>query len=384
MFFGDSLTDTGNYPEPENLRNPQLKNFNLYVPITNPVPMQYYGKNGYPSLSFLQKSIPHQGLIDGEPKALFSINWPLYLASDLKKNELVSWYQYVSNGTGKSISLNYAWASAIANGNAGCFHDDGSLFAGECSEYSLLGNREKYVKHTENNDSFDKSTDYEYEDLQIPNLAEQIELYYQETDSSQRSNAKVFIFIGGNDISNFLKSKLIRMVIEPSSFFDTTIESKMNKVADSVLRAVTKIRIQTPSAKIYILTLPKFSNLYAGHSYQSIPLIGGKIVSSLNYAVSSYNNALKSRFSGLKNIQVIDSGEYLDNVARTPLYKSSVEKGSACFNDPSGDYMNPLHSNNNCVYGPQSNHSYFSWNNAHYSSSVNKGLANYVLKTVTH
>lgn len=168
------------------------------------------------------------------------------------------------------------------------------------------------------------------------------------------------------------------MVFEPRSMFNKLVNREMNQVADSVISAVARIRIQSPSAKIYVMTLPNLTNLHAGYTYKSLPLIGGKISNVLAYAISTYNKALVSGLSGLKNIKLINSGSYLDQVAQSPIYSSSVADGSTCFNDPSGDYKGPLLGNQNCMYGKGDLQSYFSWNNAHYVSRVNKQLAKYI------
>ncbi|MCL9779820.1 hypothetical protein M9194_00040 [Vibrio sp. S4M6] len=379
VFFGDSLSDTGNYPEPENVTLPQLKNFNLYVPVTNPVPEKLYGTAGYPSVDFLKKSIPHQGLINGEPKPLYSINWPMYLASDKGQPSIVTWFNYITNGGKRKVSLNYAWASAIASGKSGCYHDNGDIFSGDCNESTILDNRVKYIQNTESNSNYDKQNGFKYSDLQIPNLAKQVDLYFEDTNQSQRRDANIFIYIGGNDISNLLRSKLIRLVLEPRGVFNKLIDREMVLLADNILRTVARIRVQDPTAHIYVLTLPNFTYLHAGHSYQSIPIIGGKVSDVLAYTISQFNDNLKQKLSGLTNVKVIDSGAYLNSLARQKTYAKSVLSGSTCINSSSGVYESAASQNSNCYYGKHHTSSYYSWNNAHYVSSVNQKLADYVL-----
>ena len=52
----------------------------------------------------------------------------------------------------------------------------------------------------------------------------------------------------------------------PRSMFNKLVNREMNQVADSVISAVARIRIQSPSAKIYVMTLPNLTNLHAGYT----------------------------------------------------------------------------------------------------------------------
>lgn len=65
IIFGDSLSDTGNFPVPATIDSPSIDNFNLYVPITNPVPRDMYGKNHIPNNEFLKRSLSLGGSING-------------------------------------------------------------------------------------------------------------------------------------------------------------------------------------------------------------------------------------------------------------------------------------------------------------------------------
>ena len=78
IIFGDSLSDIGNYPEPKNVNHPTLENYNLYVPITNPVAESFYGSEGTPSKQYLEYAIGTQGSINQKKRNAYSINWVLY------------------------------------------------------------------------------------------------------------------------------------------------------------------------------------------------------------------------------------------------------------------------------------------------------------------
>ena len=75
VFFGDSLVDTGDYPEPSNVNDPDLMNFNLYVPITNPINVS---DDDFRMFLTSSLGVPGgQGEINNEEKVQFSENWPL-------------------------------------------------------------------------------------------------------------------------------------------------------------------------------------------------------------------------------------------------------------------------------------------------------------------
>ena len=118
IFFGDSLTDTGNMPQPSQYKsdktNTLLKAYNLYVPISNPVPQSLYSAEVdqdnlpnfyYPSYKFLKNSLNSDVIsrtINHSPRVNYSINWPLYFVynSEIQDSDnaddimpLISWFK---------------------------------------------------------------------------------------------------------------------------------------------------------------------------------------------------------------------------------------------------------------------------------------------------
>lgn len=400
IFLGDSLSDTGNYPEPANVSHPVLKNFNLYVPVSNPVSAQNSGI----SQTFLKNSLGdlvQQGKINSEEKTLYSVNWPLYLTYRSSVYPLITWFHMQTQHL-SADNINYAWASAQTGdpsgkteANGACYHDDGSIFPGECDEISVLKNRNIYVKHTANNPNFDQNTKYLYDDLQIPDLGKQISFYLDDTSEPLQDNTVFFIYIGNNDIGHFLKKNIIKIVVYPVALFQNIIDSHVSLFARNVKVAVHRIESAYQKApnkhyKVKVLTLMHLSNLAEGYSYTHpsifgkpvwIPLISYRIQAAINNSVDSYNQDLKNNFADDSHVQVIDSGAFLNQLASSSKFKDAVDKGKACVNDSA--YVQPnTEGTNNCHYTHDGQSAvYFSWNNAHLTSPVNLDLAKEVAKS---
>lgn len=383
IFFGDSLTDTGNYPEPTNITSPALKNFNLYVPVSNPVPSDLYGKNGVPSLEFLQKSLPPHTMIDNHTKPLYSINWPLYFIYNQHQTHLTTWYQHTQYPSVSADSINYAFVSALARGSEGdnqCYHNDGTYFVGTCDAQSIIKQRQVYQQHTKDNPSFDKNSDYSYRDLQIPNLGKQVSFYLEDKDIRTKDNTSFYIYIGSNDIGNYAKNNILKIILTPSRFLRRSLDQQSQLMAQSVQNAIQRIEQAyankaIASYRIIVLTLPKLSNLHISYAYKRIPLIGRKLMGTLDYFVQSYNMALTKTFQNDAHVTVVQNGAQLDRLATDTKYQAAIKNGKVCINDPSGAYVMPSSMNANCDY---SDGTYFSWNNSHLVTQVNQIQAQFL------
>jgi|GEM_PF-3218144 len=394
IMFGDSIVDTGNYPEPANVHSPGLSNFNLYVPITNPVNVSDEAFKAF-LLASLSPAY-QQGKIDDEAKAKHSANWPLYLTYKLNAQPLITWYAHEEKDS-PVININYAWASAVAGNPRGtseptgeCFHDDGSPFPGNCNTDTLISNKQLYLAHTSENPNYDK-----YTDIQIPDLGKQISSYLDDKSVSLKTNTTFFIYIGANDIGNFLKANLIKAVLEPSSMFKKTVEQQMPIIANHVNEAIQRLELAYTNVgkskfQIYLLTLPNFNDLHEGYTYTHpsifgkptwLPGISPRIENAMTNAQISYNQNLEAVAAKYHNVFVINMGDYLDKLAASSVYKDSVKNGTVCIEGPA--YTTPqANGTNNCKYENKQERTviYFSWNNAHFSSPVNQQIASYIYK----
>ena len=131
-----------------------------------------------------------------------------------------------------------------------------------------------------------------------------------------------------------------------------------------------------------IMQLPHFSNLHEGYVYQHIPIIGRLVGSRIRQAMDNTVDQLNQDLSGLmtrdQRVTMINSGQYINHLARSTEYQQSVSKGGACINDSFGQYTKANPGGRDCAYRLNTQAYYFSWNNAHYTSPLNQELAQYV------
>jgi hypothetical protein len=387
-FFGDSFTDTGNFPEASNVSDPVLKNFSLYVPVSNPVLL----KAQDPMFHFLERSLgplSELGQINGQARAHYSVNWPLYLMYSFSHHSpkaLISWSKMATDSSHDAQSVNYAWASALAGNSKGdkemdgeCFHVNGQPFLGDCQASSLLAFRKEYQVQTAKNPNFDKDQDYDYQTLQIPDLNKQVALYLYDFRNRLPSQNALFIYIGANDIAHFMKSHLIKAAFYKEDYFiANSSQPQMEIVASYVDQAVGQIEAAYGSNKnyhIYVLSLPHLSNLYEAYAYKEIPFIGSKFIQILDRTVDEYNADLSTQFQKDSQVSFLDSGSKMNQWAASSLFKDSVVNGKACSKDPHY-LMSSAINTTNCYYEQEGmTKIYFSWNNAHFTAPVNQRLA---------
>jgi len=393
-FFGDSLTDTGNFPEPANVTDPTLKNFNIYVPISNPVIITSDPMNNF--LVNSEGALGKQGDIGGEARAHYSINWPLYLTYDetvgTTAPSLTTWIRYKNQAATASDNMNYAWASAVAGNPSGdpevageCFHSGGEAYYGDCSAITMLNDRKAYQAETAANPEFDKEHNYQAKILQIPDLNKQVSLFESDFNKQLPNNNAIFIYIGGNDISHFLKPLILDLAVESEDDFMTKrADPQMAIVASYVKQAVTtieaayKAQAPTDTYHIYIMSLPHLSNLHEAYSYAHIPVLGKKIISVLDKTVGAYNADLNSAVSGDSNVTYVDSGAQMDAWAASATYKDAVTKGQACSSQAA--YLTASAAGTTDCQQTDSGVTTgdFSWNDAHFTAPVNEALAEYI------
>lgn len=401
VFFGDSLTDTGNFPEPANVNAPDINNLNLYVPITNPVPLSSYGKaehlfsfhekkTNIPSLDFLKKSIPTQGLINGKNKTLYSINWPLYLSYNYAaKQPLITWYHHYINHSLPATNINYAWAGAITGKGDGeqCFYKSGETYPGLCSAQTIAKQRLSYLNYTNNNPSYDKNTHYALTDIQIPSLKKQVSLYLDDKTVSVKDNTSFFIYIGGNDIGDFLRN-YHKDSSNPLMLMDSMIHLSVKKIAQNVLDAVNQIESAYKKTKyknynFHILTLLNLANMHEAYHYEKTPVFGNILKIVINYIVDRYNHSLREAFKNRAHVTVLEAGSFVNNAASESRYASSIKNGTTCIAS-SSEYIDPVQSsNNNCNYfSGYMPKTFFNWNNNHFTSKIHQLMADFILQYI--
>jgi hypothetical protein len=390
-FFGDSYTDTGNFPEASNVSDPVFKNFTLYVPISNPVLLSPKD----PMLPFLIKSIGQLsdlGQIDHQVRSNYSINWPLYLIyAFTKTTPLTTWYHFVTDPTIETDNMNYAWVSAMAgnpNGDSemlgACFYVNFKPYLSDCNLNTVLNHRKEYQMETAQDPTFDKDHDYTYLSLQIPDLNKQVTFFLNDFQNRLPNGNAIFIYMGANDIGYFVKSHLIKIAFYNQSYFMSKDSApQMQIVASYVTQAVNRIKAAYGVNKdyhIYILSLPHLSNIHQAYAYKQIPWIGSKLVQTLDNIVDQYNADLERLFQNDNQVSFIDSGSHMNAWANDLTFKGGITSGKACAEDP--NYLTPSAAKtNNCHYTQNGMaQTYFGWNNSHFTAPVNKLLAKAVLQ----
>ena len=367
IFFGDSLTDTGNMPQPSNYThdddNTLLAAYNLYVPISNPVPQSLYSADNYskyvdqenlpnlkyPSADFLKDSLNTNVLsstIDGKLRSEYennySINWPLYFVynSEMKYSDnadnimpLISWFKLHKEPHTTGANINYAWAGAVVDSSDDpdpskavtpkCYRDNNSTKSENCNGQGILGSIQTYSSGSK------KTTDYKStKAVEIPNLAEQIILLNNDISNKKvyiNNKTQFYIYIGANDVSNFIKAHITPpatcLVAKKSqkcntqdyiltnndwdksdSNFKHLIHTKMESIAKSIAASAKQLSTINPvinPSQIHVLTLPELKNLHETNGYTKIPLVGDKVSKVFGYAEDDLNKDLTTYMSDL-------------------------------------------------------------------------------------
>ncbi|QGP52828.1 Autotransporter protein or domain, integral membrane beta-barrel involved in protein secretion [Piscirickettsia salmonis] len=381
VIFGDSLSDTGNFPEPNDYSSSDTPPYNLYIPIANPVNSQLYGTQfqipesqahwNYPSEQFLATASSPQGLINGQAKTYRSINWPEYfiynafLTKNTANSKLTSWYSLYKASTAPdaSTSLNYAWAGALTIN--GFTNQDYTPFQ-MMDEQELYDLKQSYLN---NKISIGK--------IAIPGLNQQINIYLNDLNNKKvekNDSTAYLIYIGGNDIAETLSNDLLSFKLK-TFFSKVGSVSFPGTIAMNVKAAVDSL-IQNANAKrIYILTYLNVANLPTAYNQSSSPLIRWPLKKLISSIVSTYNKQLISLFNTATYqsiINVLPVGQTIDKVAQTPQFSHSVQNGLSCVNQVA-TATNPQPNINNCNYN--NSQTYFAWNNSHLTTIVNQYVA---------
>jgi hypothetical protein len=285
--------------------------------------------------------------------------------------------------------MNYAWASAVAGNPAGdaepdggCFHSGGEAFVGDCSATTILANRKAYQTETAADAHFDKEHNYQAKALQIPDINKQVGLFLDNFKTALPEDNAIFIYIGGNDISHYLKSHLIEGGLEKEAdFMSKFADPQMKIVSSYVQQAVVKIKAAYGTDThyhIYIMSLPHLSNLHEAYDYRQIPVLGPKLITILDATVDAYNADLKGLYPNDPNVTFVDSGAQLNGWASSGTYHPAIAAGKACSQEAT--YLTPSAAGtSDCQYSSGAvPENYFSWNDAHFTAPVNNTLAEYM------
>ena len=182
------------------------------------------------------------------------------------------------------------------NGSISCYNTNYVSLSLKCNANTIIRRRNHYIEQTRINSQFDKEHKYAYKNIIIPNLGEQISLYLEDKNIRFKNDSIFIIYIGGNDISNYLQSHKLWVALMPESYIKKSLNKYMTSIATNVLEELS--RITTPFNRyhynyhVYIMTLPDLSNFKEAHSFITKPIIGKRFYDAIKYATISYNRAL--------------------------------------------------------------------------------------------
>ncbi|OAJ33961.1 hypothetical protein [Piscirickettsia salmonis] len=381
VIFGDSLSDTGNFPEPNNYSSSDTPPYNLYIPIANPVDARLYGTNfqvpqsniswSYPNKQFLSNASSPQGLINGKVKAYKSINWPEYfiynafLTTTTANSKLTSWYNLYKASAipDASTSLNYAWAGALTiNGYTNQNYTPLQMI----NEQNLYNLKQSYLN---NAISISK--------IAIPGLNQQVNIYLNDLNTKKvvkNDNTAYLIYIGGNDIAETLSNDLLGFKLK-TFYRKVGSVASPGSIAMNVKAAVDNLMQNTNAKRIYILTYLNVANLPTAYNKSSSSVLRWSLKKIISSVVSTYNKQLISLFNTATYqpiVNVLPVGQTIDKVVQTPQFSHSVQNGLSCVNQVA-TATNPQPNINNCNYN--NSQTYFAWNNSHLTTIANQYVA---------
>jgi len=384
IFFGDSLSDIGNFPEPKNYFTAEKKDiplYNLYVPISSPVDSILYGKSfkilssdvewKYPNNKFLKEVTTFEGKINDENKKYKSINWIEYLVyNNFVKHLLPSSKVYKHKDDiriDKNVSVDYAWAGALSIDGFG--DDSQNIIKGGYGQDDILKIKDKYIEEGGLSSS-----------IVIPGMRKQVEYYIDNLNKGlvpKDIDTAYFILIGGNDIAETLRNDL--MGLHLLNFWKKIgSTNSYGTIAKNVKSSVDEL-ISNPDIKakhIYVLTLFDLANLPSVYNQSSNFIIRNILQDIMTHTVSSYNKQLYKIFSAKEysgKVTVLPIAKDLNKLAKEARFSRAVNNGLTCIdNVTSADHAKP--NINNCNYNINQE-TYFAWNNSHLTTIVNQVMA---------
>jgi|GEM_PF-6041633 len=328
----------------------------------------------YPSLSFLQDSIPkQQGTItykENTPttRTAYSINWPLYLIYNSYLQHLQplrSWqdaYNLAAHlqSPDQPYSINYAFSSAMSI--AGCARDNYNPI--KCGSEKNI-----YQKLKDFRDGKNPSINGH----PIPGLIKQVSMYTHDSFAKPKQYSTAYIiYIGGNDIANatlnqFLKFKLLA--------FRKTIKTEITQNIEYAINQINDYQKQYPNSKydIYVINYFNVSKTPKAHHFANNFIARYLIKKLMYWSVTSYNKSLVSAFDNnhAPHTHLIDLASQLNATMNTVEYKDKIAKGEHCIASNPADYIMSSANMGNCD-------SYFFWNESHLTTQINQETAFYL------
>tara|TARA_B110000902_G_scaffold1306_1_gene1436 strand:- start:1151 stop:2749 length:1599 start_codon:yes stop_codon:yes gene_type:complete len=277
ILFGDSQSDSGNYPESIYYANdPNSSSMfkiatNLYVPVSNPISADIFDPL-YPNrVLFPVNSSHYSEFTPSEPDAICdvtaaqktvcssprqggSVNWVQYFAFNASRSaayrlfesiELAPWVALDSQEVkSSSPSINYAWFGAISP-PTGCYNQNQTQLPIVCTRADISEGQRSYRASQQLSGeaaTLGEEASYDLEDtMPVPTLYQQIELLF--LDDLNNNSALVdddtlyIVYNGANDLS--------------TAFFDWVEGTiSLEKFADDLWRRIPKYIVGTNNSAV--------------------------------------------------------------------------------------------------------------------------------------
>lgn len=362
IVFGDSLSDSGNFPETQfafhDLHAAKtLKNTNphFYVPFSNPVDRHVPSQWPPIQLRYLSEQAPI--FPDTKQRSFYSFSWPQFFLTLAKQNRLTRSDIIVPSLLiherliPANFSFNYAWGYAMSD--AGCTNPHYDFIA-SCSPEEITQRRKQYLK------TFSAS---DFNRLLIPNVDQQVQFFIQDVKSKRvliDQNTLYVFYIGGNDLISGAKSLEHGNAIPAFSLI-------LGNTADHVIAAISNLLHELPAndrPKV-IYVLDQFNGKIAPAYYKRpVSRLADVIVTPFNFWLR-WKAKLYNVFSKTK-IVVVPVSKWYEIAEKSAYFKKTM--GSACMVN-GGDYANPNEiPTHNCA-------GFIFWNDVHPSSEMNALIA---------
>ena len=374
IIFGDSLSDSGNFPEstemwwnsnaPKTLRNAIAQ---FYVPFSNPtnkisntftIPMTTH-EYPWPMLDFVY--------LFSQPKSFQSISWPSYFLAMAQSMQFTSTSMIIATHLlttrtfPDSVSYNYGWGYAVSD--KGCYNPYYQKTK-SCSSETIAQARKEYIAHRNMEN---------YRALEVPGLYEQVQQFLKNVKKHRvmvDESTRYIFWIGGNDLISASKTLFHQKNPIPALEFATGKPVRnIIKNINILLKALP--RDERPR-EIYIFQLfnPKLTPSFYHH----------KIIGSLgNVFVKIFNvwlwcdSHVFNLFSNTKIVLVPTYDLYQKNAINNPYFKTRM--GKSCELD-GGNYENTLEiPTHNCD-------KFMFWNDVHPAAPMHMLTADLFLQTI--
>lgn len=372
IIFGDSLSDTGNFPESSNIwwRADKPKTIlnavpQFYVPFANPVVMRTkkfsvpIAQKTYPWPSFNKNYLATQALVMGfsTPRRYRSVSWPQFFLAMAKAEKLIAHdaiaptYLLTSRHLSPTLSFNYAWGYAPSGKN--CVNPYYETIA-SCDENSIHQARLNYINHP---------TQKNYLKIEVPGLIQQISLFQQDLQAHRiavTKNTKYIFWIGGNDL--IMVDKALRH-FNVLPLFSFLLGSADRNVFASINKLITTLPKNSKPTRIYVFALfnPGFTP-----AFYKTPLapVGNFLVRVFNIILRF--DAFIFNFHSATKIMVVPSDHWFRQASQDNYFK--INMGKTCQLD-GGDYTHPaIIPKTNCAH-------FMFWNSVHVTTQMNALVA---------